>query len=448
MNVPQELAELSQWVLWRDEDGQKIPYSAIRPGKASSTGEETWSHHLPAQTKYELSLANGHPFSGIGFVFTTNDPYCGIDLDGCRDPDTGVIAEWAQLIIDDCQTYAEVSPSGTGVKLFCRGKLPAPKGKKIPLPDAPRIVDKSPAIEFYDHARYFTFTGNHLPGTPLECSDCQVIIDMQWRNLVAPEPAPPATPPAPFITSKGSGDDNRAYRCNKYVAEMDPSIAGEGGDEALYAVGCECARFDLNHQDALSVMHEFNARCKPAWPVSRLLYKIEQGRKTVAAEGAIGIRLREDRQQERQQPVDLSGILTPPQNYAKPKAPADEPSAKQANGAGLSASTLWRRFPTSLLPGVVAEFVQAAARSIDCDESMVALPTICTLAGAIGGTRAAMLKSGWSEPSVIWGAVIAESGSKKSPAIDSPLKAIIRQEMANIKAHEQELLQYNAALSR
>jgi hypothetical protein len=309
MNVPQELAERMQWVLWRDEAGQKIPYTALRPTvKASSTDDATWSHLVPAQMRFEMSQANGYPFSGIGFVFTTDDPYCGIDLDGCRDPESGDIAEWAKLIIDDCQTYAEVSPSGTGVKLFCRGKLPAEKGKKIPLPDAPRMTSKAPAIEFYDWGRYFTFTGNHLPGTPLECSDCQVIIDMQWRNLVKPKEAPPA-PAAPYnITSKGSTDDNRLRRCSAFVAKLPPSIENEGGDEALFTVGCECARFDLSYSDALAVMQEFNARCKPPWPVSRLLYKIEQGRKTVGADGEIGIRLREDNRQG----VDLSGILQPP----------------------------------------------------------------------------------------------------------------------------------------
>jgi hypothetical protein len=42
----------------------------------------------------------------------------GIDLDTCRDPKTGEIAPWAQEIIDRFQTYTEISPSQTGVKLF------------------------------------------------------------------------------------------------------------------------------------------------------------------------------------------------------------------------------------------------------------------------------------------------------------------------------------------
>ncbi len=42
----------------------------------------------------------------------------GIDLDTCRDPETGAIEGWAQAIVDRLGTYTEVSPSGTGVKLF------------------------------------------------------------------------------------------------------------------------------------------------------------------------------------------------------------------------------------------------------------------------------------------------------------------------------------------
>ena len=47
-------------------------------------------------------------WQGLGFVFTAVDPYCGIDLDDCRDPQTGEIASWATQIVDALESYTEV----------------------------------------------------------------------------------------------------------------------------------------------------------------------------------------------------------------------------------------------------------------------------------------------------------------------------------------------------
>ncbi|HSP96544.1 MAG TPA: hypothetical protein VL049_04785, partial [Candidatus Dormibacteraeota bacterium] len=59
---------------------------------------------------------------GVGFVFHAMlNPFAGIDLDGARDPATGVLAPWAQSIVAACDSYTEVSPSGTGVKIIVRG---------------------------------------------------------------------------------------------------------------------------------------------------------------------------------------------------------------------------------------------------------------------------------------------------------------------------------------
>jgi putative DNA primase/helicase len=66
---------------------------------------------------------------GIGYVFSAEDPYTGIDLDKCRDPETGTIEEWAQEIIISLRSYTEISPSGRGVHIIVRGKLP-PEGRR------------------------------------------------------------------------------------------------------------------------------------------------------------------------------------------------------------------------------------------------------------------------------------------------------------------------------
>jgi len=73
-------------------------------------------------------------------------------------------------------------------------------------------------------------------------------------------------------------------------------------------------------------------------------------------------------------------------------------------------------FPTHLLPEPVRGFIDNGARAIGCDPSYLALPMLSCLAAAIGNTRRLELKRGWTVPSIIWTAIIGESGAAKSPA--------------------------------
>ena len=52
-----------------------------------------------------------------GFVY--------IDLDHCRNADTGALEPWAQEIVSEIDSYCEISASGTGLHIVCRGTLPA-----------------------------------------------------------------------------------------------------------------------------------------------------------------------------------------------------------------------------------------------------------------------------------------------------------------------------------
>lgn len=82
-------------------------------------------------------------------------------------------------------------------------------------------------------------------------------------------------------------------------------------------------------------------------------------------------------------------------------------------------------FPTKILPKCLAEFVNTVSRSVCCDPAYVALPALSALAAAIGTSRRIKLKDGWVEPSIIWTAVVADSGTGKSAPFDAcmqPLK--------------------------
>ena len=60
----------------------------------------------------------------MGFVFSSADPFTGIDLDGCVDPATGEVAVWAMEIVQYFDSYTELSASGTGIHIIVKGEMP------------------------------------------------------------------------------------------------------------------------------------------------------------------------------------------------------------------------------------------------------------------------------------------------------------------------------------
>ncbi len=75
-------------------------------------------------------------------------------------------------------------------------------------------------------------------------------------------------------------------------------------------------------------------------------------------------------------------------------------------------------FPVECLPDSLRDFVMAVAGALRCDPAFIAVPALVVCAGAIGGSRVLELKPGWQEPACLWGALVAESGSMKTPALD------------------------------
>src|SRR5258708_7649858 len=95
--LPAELLEYKQWVLWRraEVDGRKtkLPISPWSGKLASCNKPQTWSTYR--HVRYALRRFR---CDGVGFVFTEDDPFCGIDLDSCRSVN-GVVAPEALRVI-------------------------------------------------------------------------------------------------------------------------------------------------------------------------------------------------------------------------------------------------------------------------------------------------------------------------------------------------------------
>src|SRR5215212_843929 len=165
-----DIRDIRQWRVWRSEESNgkqtKIPFSPITEQRASSRTPETWTGYEEA-----VRACKEEGYGGIGFVFTSEDDLCGVDLDGCLDSETGEVQPWAQEIIEELDSYTEVSPSGTGIHVLIRGKLPEGRNRKG-------------RFEAYDQGRYFTVTGKHLAGTPQTIENHQEELERVVRRML------------------------------------------------------------------------------------------------------------------------------------------------------------------------------------------------------------------------------------------------------------------------
>lgn len=174
--VPADWPALRQWVVWRLEGREgrwtKVPINPHTGGMASTTNPESWGTLSEA-----FAWHDAHPEShGVGIVLTKGWGVVGVDLDHCVDGE-GSIAAWATKVITGLPTYAEISPSGTGVKLLAAGP-PLPKGTRnanYPVPGS--------AVEMYSDARYFTVTGDRLPAAPRAVVDCTAKLQQLYKEL-------------------------------------------------------------------------------------------------------------------------------------------------------------------------------------------------------------------------------------------------------------------------
>ena len=172
LGFPPELRGIDRWVPWRTEfrNGKptKVPY---HPGDCARIDPTDADRCLDFEEAVSLARSGDY---GVGLSFFAEDGYCGIDLDDCVDAKRCISPE-AQRLVDEFASYAEFSPSGTGVKMFIRGRKPSwAKCKSKSLPGIGEV-------EIYDQKRFFTLTGRVVPG----CGQLVRERDAQLHDLCA-----------------------------------------------------------------------------------------------------------------------------------------------------------------------------------------------------------------------------------------------------------------------
>lgn len=169
-----------QWVCWRYEwDGKwrKPPFHPLTGQRTDPTELGRWGTYHEAVR----ALVRGG-YDGIGYVFLPSEGYVRLDFDDCRDPQTGIIDQWAVEILDYLQVYAEVSPTGEGLHAIAKGELGRVDRKVSGLGERHQGT-----LEMYSQGQnYLTWTNERLnEGTIRECGSelCTLYDIVYWRQM-------------------------------------------------------------------------------------------------------------------------------------------------------------------------------------------------------------------------------------------------------------------------
>lgn len=162
-NIPVDMRSAPQWVAWRyvfrDGKDTKAPVSPHDGSFADTTSKATWGTFDEAIT----ACQRYRTLAGIGFVFSADDMFCGVDLDNCVD-ENEEIKPWALELIEKLDSYTEISPSRRGLKVFLKASKPGNRCRK---------ANHDGEIEIYDRDRFFTVTGERLQKFPADVNHRQ-----------------------------------------------------------------------------------------------------------------------------------------------------------------------------------------------------------------------------------------------------------------------------------
>ena len=224
MNLPKELEELKNyknWVCYRleprptkEDPGHmgKVPYNPATGQRAAADDPATWADYQTAAAAVDVGKYNG-----LGFEFG-NSPFFGVDLDRVMKQEPGKkpqITSAAMDILRIMDSYAEGSPSGTGLHILAKGHIPSGR-RKVNNKDGTDF-------EMYETGRYFTVTGNTLvKKIPQERTEQAAAVHLKYWPQ--PEPDPGIQNPAGGkFPSVVLSDNDRWDEWQNYIHFMDDS---------------------------------------------------------------------------------------------------------------------------------------------------------------------------------------------------------------------------------
>ena len=216
-NIPEELRKLNQFVCWVGTD--KVPKNPATGKNAQSNNPKTWGTFEQA-----VKACETFGFDGIGFMFAP--PYFGIDLDHCLDK-----TDFVDEFVETLQSYAEISKSGNGIHIICKGKLPEGSRRKG-------------GVEMYSNGRYFICTGNIYNPKYTKIKDCTESVKVLHSKYL-PASVPKATIQRTVITDLDDSEIiDKARNCKSGSLF---NLLYQGQWEGLYPSQSEADLVFCNH---------------------------------------------------------------------------------------------------------------------------------------------------------------------------------------------------------
>ena len=363
-SVLRPLIEQPHWVVWKwdRKNGKwtKPPYRADDPAQLASTSDpQTWNGFSSA-----VKAVIGGRADGIGFALTNSD-IAAVDLDHCRDVETGAIDEWAADLISRVPgAYTEVTASGCGLRIIGRGA-----GAKLHTRFAIRDAQDGAAVEIYRGAtRYITVSG-------LEIGTCHTLpdIDNLLDTLVAEH-------------ARSHADGERSIRD---IIQNGSPVGQRSRDFSRVIWSLAGMRYDVDK-------------------IEERLAKYPNG---IAAKYAGRLRQEIERCYAKWEKANDSGTTG---------ATWDDPDWSLLDDRR---GTL-PEFPAGVLSGKWEEWLARAAHGAGVTHGHVAVPLLATCASLIGTARRIRPSRSWSEPFTLWTAIVGFSGSGKTPGISVTKRAL------------------------
>jgi len=263
-NVPSEMRHVKQWVMWKyvwkdaDRVWSKVPFKT-NGIHAKSNDASTWGSFESCFLTYEQ---NQSQFDGIGFVFSDDSDFVGIDLDNCvsRVGDKRELTPFALRVMEKLATYTEISPSGTGIHLIGKSKAIVPLKTKF----------NGNEIEVYRTGRYFTFTGLAVTNPILDARDIHTelteICDKIRPKQISKESATPVNQ-AETLNLTIESRLRMALKNEKTKRWFEGDISEHGFDDsrADMALLRNLAFFCDGNRDILDAMFRQSKLMRPKW---------------------------------------------------------------------------------------------------------------------------------------------------------------------------------------
>ena len=432
-----EAASLPRWVGWRNVTrggrATKVPFAAGGLGRAKANDPATWAVRARAEAWAARNVNGASGGIGMQLGAVPERPGMslgGVDLDACRDEATGALAPWAAEVAARLGSYVEVSPSGTGIKVYFTyateglAALRAAMGTEHGRSFKRGKGEHPPAIELHIDNRYFAWTGQHLDGTPDDLRPAP-LETLLWLIRVAGPGFAAGIWPEDADGAESGRDDGALMARVRTAMASDAGLARRwDGDTAgladasrsglAFALGAAIKR----HGFGFAEMRELLGRNPHTRDWAMTKGEVETARELRRVWDKVG---------------------------ANP-ASAPEPQAEP----DLRVLRLHRRAPPPLPLAVFGaewwRWIEDAADAAATSPDYVAAPLLAAASATIGNARWAQAHPGWEEPPHLWMCSVGDSGGGKSPGADAILKDVLpRTEEAMARDFPEKRREWEAA---